>query len=114
MRKLTATLIVLLFCLSACQQKAIRIVATDKEEAMQLKALLEQGGCQTTFSGREAERTIYLGLPPVLEEQYQPLVDSLRDDGYLIVGDGRDLVLYGKGERGNDSYCYWSIDWRGF
>lgn len=114
MRKLTATLIVILFCLSACQQKTIRIVATDKEEAMQLKALLEQGGCQTTFSGREAERTIYLGLPPVLQEQYQPLVDSLQDDGYLIVGDGHDLVLYGKGEKGTRYAMYAFLEMMGY
>lgn len=100
--------------LSACQQKAIRIVATDKEEALQLKELLEQGGCRTTFSGRNAERTIYLGLPPMLQEQYQPLVDSLQDDGYLIVGDGHDLVLYGQGEKGTRYAMYAFLEMMGY
>ena len=79
--------------------KPIRICASDKEMAMQLKTLLEQGGCQTKVGGRGTVRTIYLGLPPELQEQYQPLVDSLCDDGYLSVGEGRDLVLHGKGEK---------------
>ena len=93
-------LLLTLCCLTACQQKPIRICASDKETAMQLKTLLEQGGCRTRFGGRDTGRTIYFGLPPVLQEQYQPLVDSLCEDGYLIVGDGRDLVLHGKGEKG--------------
>lgn len=114
MRKLTVALIVFLFCLSACTQHPIRIVATDKEEAMQLKELLEHGGCRTTFSGREAKRTIYLGLPPVLQEQYEPLVDSLQDDGYLIVGDGHDLVLYGKGEKGTRYAMYAFLEMMGY
>ena len=97
-----------LCCLTACKQNAIHIVASDKETAMQLKELLEKGGCRTTFSGHTA-RTIYLGLPPVLQEQYQPLVDSLRDDGYMIVGDGHDLVLYGKGEKARYMPCIPSL-----
>ena len=80
---------------------------------MQLKELLEKGGCRTTFSGHTA-RTIYLGLPPVLQEQYQPLVDSLRDDGYIIVGDGHDLVLYGKGEKGTLYAMYSFLEMMGY
>ena len=117
MKKQLITLLTFFICfigLSACQQQAIRIVATDKEEALQLKELLEQGGCPTTFSGRQTERTIYLGLPPVLQEQYQPLVDSLQDDGFLIVGDGHDLVLYGKGERGTRYAMYAFLEMMGY
>lgn len=80
---------------------------------MQLKELLEQGGCRTTFGGHSA-RTIYLGLPPVLQEQYEPLVDSLRDDGYIIVGDGHDLVLYGKGEKGTLYAMYAFLEMMGY
>ena len=106
--------ILLILCyMSSCKQNAIRIVATDKEEALQLKELLEQGGCKTTFSGH-ADRTIYLGLPPVLEEQYHPLVDSLHDDGYLIAGDGHDLVLYGKGEKGTLYAMYAFLEMMGY
>ncbi|MBR5725795.1 MAG: DUF4838 domain-containing protein [Muribaculaceae bacterium] len=103
-----------LCCLSACKQKEIRIVASDKDMALQLKELLEQGGCQTTLGGRDTGRTIYLGIPPVLQEQYQPLVDSLRDDGYLIVGDGHDLVLYGKGEKGTLYAMYSFLEMMGY
>lgn len=102
-----------LCCLTSCKQNAIRIVASDKETAMQLKELFEQGGCRTTFSGH-TERTIYLGLPPVLEEQYQPLVDSLKDNGYIIVGDGNDLVLYGKGEKGTLYAVYAFLEMIGY
>lgn len=80
---------------------------------MQLKELLEKGGCRTTFSGHTS-RTIYLGLPPVLEEAYQPLIDSLKDDGYLIVGDGHDLVLYGKGEKGTLYAMYAFLEMMGY
>ena len=103
-----------LCCLTACKQNAIRIVASNKETAMQLKELLEKGGCRTTFSGRNAERTIYFGLPPVLQEHYQPLVDSLQDDGYLIVGDGYNLVLYGKGEKGTFYAMYAFLEMIGY
>ena len=102
-----------LCCLTACKQNAIRIVASDKETAMQLKELLEKGGCRTTFSGHTA-RTIYLDLPPVLQEEYQPLVDSLRDDGYMIVGDGHDLVLYGNGEKGTLYAMYAFLEMMGY
>ena len=80
---------------------------------MQLKELLEKGGCRTTFSGHTA-RTIYLGLPPVLQEEYQPLVDSLKDDGYIIVGDGHNLVLYGKGEKGTLYAMYSFLEIMGY
>ena len=103
-----------LCCLSACKQKEIRIVATDKDMALQLKELLEQGGCQTTLGGRDTGRTIYLGIPPVSQEQYQPLVDSLKDDGYMIVGDGHDLVLYGKGEKGTLYAMYSFLEMMGY
>ena len=107
-------LLLTLCCLTACQQKPIRICASDKEMAMQLKTLLEQGGCQTKVGGRDTGSTIYLGLPPELQEQYQPLVDSLCDDGYLIVGDGRDLVLHGKGEKGTLYAMYAFLEMMGY
>ena len=106
-------LLLTLCWLSACKQNAISIVASDKETAVQLKELLEKGGCRTTFSGHAA-RTIYLGLPPVLQEQYQLLVDSLKDDGYIIVGDGHDLVLYGKGEKGTLYAMYAFLEMMGY
>lgn len=91
-----------LICVSAFAQKPIRIYATYAENyaAGQLQEFLEKGGCKTTFGGKNTGHTIYVGIPPFLKKQYKPLLDSLHDDGYFIVGNGKDVVLHGAGEKG--------------
>lgn len=101
MKRLTLILMTLI-CVSAYTQKPIRIYSlyTEHYAASQLDSLLRAGGCKTTFGGKSTGRTIYVGVPPWMKKKYKPLVDSLRNDGYFIVSDGRDVVLQGKGEKG--------------
>ncbi|MBR1549009.1 MAG: DUF4838 domain-containing protein [Bacteroidales bacterium] len=103
-------------CVSASAQKPIRIYSTYAESraASQLQQWLEKGGCRTTFGGRNTGHTIYVGLTPEMKAKYRPQIDSLRDDGYFIVGNGRDVVLYGKGEKGTIYAVYAFLEKLGY
>lgn len=92
-----------MICVSASAQKPIRIYSTYAESyaATQLQEFLEKGGCKTTFGGKNPGQTIYVGL--TVEERrgrYKAIYDSLQTDGYAIVGDDRNVHLFGKGEKG--------------
>lgn len=93
-------ILMLLLCVSA--QGQVRIYSTNAENhaVKQLQEFLEKGGCKITLGGRSTGHTIYVGLPPFLKDKYKPLLDSLRHDGYFIVGNGREVVLHGAGEKG--------------
>lgn len=82
-------------------QSSIGIQSTYAEShaAEQLKDFLEKGGCKT-ISGKRTDHAIHVGLAPGTKQRYQSIVDTLRDGGYFIIGDGRDIVLYGAGEKG--------------
>ena len=116
MKSLLVTLSALLFCLSACTHNTIRICATsaDEDVAVQLQHLLAQGGCQAAIGGNDVGQTIYVGLPTDFQERYQPWVDRLCDDGFFIVGDGHDVVLYGKGEKGTRYAVYDFLEMMGY
>ena len=113
MRRL-ALILLLLTCVSV--QGQIRIYSTYAENyaATQLQEFLEKGGCQTTFGGKSTGRTVYVGLPPFMKERYKPLLDSLRDDGFFIVGDGKEVVLHGAGEKGTLYAVYAFLEMLGY
>ena len=92
-------ILILLICVSAYAQKSIRIYSTYAENyaAMQLQTYLEKAGCRTTFGGKRPTHTIYVGVPPYMKYKYKALTDSLKEDGCFIWGDGRDIVIQGKG-----------------
>ena len=115
MKRLTLVLMILV-CVSASAQKPIRIYSTYAESRVshQLMQWMEKGGCKTTFGGRNTGRTIYVGLTPEMKSRYRPLIDSLRDDGYFILGNGRDVVLYGAGEKGTLYAVYAFLEMVGF
>lgn len=115
MRRL-ALILMTLICVSAPAQKPIRIYSTYAENhaAEQLSELLEKGGCKTTFGGKNTGRTIYVGLAPEMKKQYRPLIDTLRDGGYFIIGNGRDVVLYGAGEKGVLNAVYAFLEMIGY
>lgn len=115
MKKLLSILLVLCFE-SAFAQKPIRIYSTYAESyaATQLQELLEKGGCTTTFGGKNTGHTIYVGLTHEEREKYRTLVDSLHNDGFFIVGDGRNVHLYGKGEKGTLYAVYSFLEMLGY
>lgn len=106
----------LLFLGTVQAQKSVRVYSTYAENyaATQLCDFLEKGGCKTTFGGKNTGRTIYVGLPPFLKSQYQSLVDSLREDGYFIVGNGKEVVLHGAGEKGTLYAVYSFLEMMGY
>ena len=91
-----------MICVSASAQKPIRIYSTYAENyaATQLHDFLEKGGCKTTFGGKNTGHTIYVGLAHNERQRYKAVLDSLQPDGYAIIGDGRNVHLFGKGEKG--------------
>ena len=110
-------ILLLMSCVSAFAQKPIRIYSTYAESyaATQLQEFLEKGGCKTTFGGKNPGQTIYIGL--TIEERrgrYKALYDSLRIDGYAIVGDGRNVHLFGKGEKGTLYAAYAFLEMLGY
>lgn len=116
MRRLIFILLTL-SCVSAFAQKPIRIYSTYAESyaATQLRKYLDKAGCMTTFGGKNPGRTIYVGL--TTEERrgrYKTVFDSLRNDGYAIIGDGRNVHLFGKGEKGTLYAVYAFLEKLGF
>lgn len=108
--------LLLLLPMALSAQETIGIYGGYGEDyaAGQLRELLEKGGCTTTFGGKDAGRTIYVGVPPFMKERYRPLVDSLRDDGFFIVGNGREVVLHGAGEKGTLYAVYSFLEMLGY
>ena len=100
--KRLAFILLTICCVSAFAQKPIRIYSTYAENyaATQLQVFLEKGGCKTTFGGKNPGHTIYVGLTNDECQRYKAVLDSLEPDGYAIIGDGRNVHLFGKGEKG--------------
>lgn len=114
--KRCAIILLMMTCVSAFAQMPIRIFSTytEYDASLQLKNFLEKGGCQTAFGGKNSGRTIYVGLAHDMQAKYQPLIDSLHDDGYFIYGNGRDVVLYGAGEKGTLYAVYAFLEMLGY
>ena len=121
--------IILLLCAgaeSAMAQPQVQIIhsyGTDYEPTV-LCLLLRQGGFENIRDKGENDQqeagptnysgTIYIGNTRYLREHYKAEMDSLRDEGYLICGDGTNLSLYGKGERGTLYAVYAFLEMLGY
>ncbi len=96
----------MLWTVSASAQSKVHHVVVDKNAtavehyaAEQLREFLYKGELNTDTMAQK-EGTVYIGDTKYLRKHFATYVDSLRDDGYLICGDGRNLCLYGAGEKG--------------
>ncbi len=106
MRK-TVIIVMMLWAASASAQTKVHHVVVDKNAtareryaAAQLREFLYKGQLGTDTVGGE-EGTVYVGDTRYLRKHFAKYIDSLRDDGYLICGDGKNLCLYGGGEKGS-------------
>lgn len=105
-RSAVAVAILMLACTTTAAQAVVRSVATAKNAtdaeryaASQLRQLLYRG--QLDVRDVELQQgTIYVGDCPYLRQHFGSYKDSLCADGYLACGDGRNLCLYGAGEKG--------------
>ena len=90
-------LLAMLTSLVVVGQRPVRIVSAPESTvaAAELQRLLALNGIANHLDG-----TIHVGDTPLLRERYSAQVAQLRDDGYLICGDGREVCLYGLGDRG--------------
>ena len=77
----------------------VKVVSDNTEgatrAAAELRRFLAMNGNDRHLAG-----TIHVGDTPLLRARYAPQVARLKDDGFLICGDGRKVCLYGLGERG--------------
>lgn len=71
----------------------------ERYAAAQLRKFLHKGGISTDTVAKK-RGTIYVGNTPYLRKHFASYIDSLHDDSYLICGDGKNLCLYGKGNKG--------------
>ena len=105
MRKLAIILMILWTVSASAQSKVHHVVvdknatATERYAATQLREFLYKGQLGTDTVAKK-EGTVYVGDTKYLRKYFAKCIDSLRDDGYLICGDGRNLCLYGAGEKG--------------
>ncbi len=114
--KRCAVILLMLWCVSVSAQKPIRIFSTYAENsaAEQLGIFLAKGGCKTVFGGRNTGRTIYVGLAPEMRSKYKSTIDSLSGDGFFIHGDGRNVVIFGKGTKGTLYGVYAFLEMLGY
>ena len=105
MRKLAIIMMLLWTASVSAQSKVYHVVvdknatATERYAATQLREFLYKGQLGTDTVAKK-EGTVYVGDTKYLRKYFAKCIDSLRDDGYLICGDGRNLCLYGAGEKG--------------
>ena len=106
-------ILMLLCTVSASAQYKVRIVTEEgcEYESSQLQHFLEMGGGILSDSKRSH---IFVGTTSYVRQHYSAEMDSLRDGGYLICGDGKDLCLYGKGEKGTLYAVYSFLEMLGY
>lgn len=112
-------LLSLLLCASmALAQNKVRHVVVAKNAtpmeryaAAQLREFLYKGQLNTD-SVAQKEGTIYVGSTGYLRKHFK--TNQLRDDGYLIAGDGKNLCLYGRGEKGTLYAVYAYLEMIGY
>ncbi len=120
MKKLALIMMILWTASVAAQSKVhmpIRLLGSSHEKR-ELQKYLEKGGLKT-FIGQNTDTvnyrgTIHVGNFNYLHEHYADLIDSLRDDGYLIASDGMDVCLYGKGRKGSLYAVYAFLEMLGY
>ncbi len=81
----------------AVGQRPVRVISAPgaADAAAELQRMLAMNRV-----GDHLDGTIYVGDSRLLRERYGSQVAQLRDDGFLICGDGREVCLYGLGDRG--------------
>lgn len=119
MRKIVFILMILWTASASAQSKVHHVVvdknatATERYAAAQLREFLYKGQLGTdSMSAKEG--TVYVGDTKYLRKHFAKYIDSLRDDGYLICGDGRNLCLYGAGEKGTLYAVYAFLEMLGY
>ena len=107
---------VIIQTLAADAQPTIRIRSTYAENyaSTELQKYLTEAGCKIVFGGRNTGHTINVGIAGTEIHKYKRLIDSLDKDGYFILGDGNEVVLYGKGEKGTLYAVYGFLELMGF
>lgn len=108
----------ILWTVSAAAQSKVYHVVVDKNAtvseryaAAQLREFLYKGQLSTdSMSAKEG--TIYVGNTEYLRKHFN--TSELRDDGYLICGDGKNLCLYGAGEKGTLYAVYAFLEMIGY
>ena len=111
--KRLAIILFVLCTVSASAQYKVRIVTETgcEYEASQLQHFLEMGGGLLSEKKRSH---IFVGNTAYLRQHYSAKMDSLHDDGYLVCGDGKNLCLYGKGEKGTLYAVYSFLEMLGY
>ncbi len=103
----------MLVSLSVMGQHPVLIVSDTSRSAThataELRRFLAMNGNDRNLVG-----TIHVGDTPLLRQRYAAQVQQLRDDGFLICGDGRDLCLYGVGEKGTLYAVYALLEQLGY
>ena len=120
MRRLLCFLILLTCSLICYGQGVVKSVYVERNAsgneryaAAQLREFLHKGGISTDTLAMK-KGTIYVGNTPYLRKHFAAYMDSLRDDGYLICGDGKNLCLYGKGNKGTLYAVYAFLEMQGY
>lgn len=95
----------------AAGQSSLRIIsdASSSHAASELEQLLAMDDVAARLHG-----TIYLGDTPLLRQRYAHQRSLLRDDGFLICGDGSQLCLYGLGDKGTLYAVYAFLEMLGY
>lgn len=120
MNKLLCFLTLLTCSLLCCGQGVVKSVYVERNAsgneryaAAQLMEFLHKGGISTDTVVKK-NGTIYVGNTPYLRKHYAAYMDSLHDDGHLICGDGKNLCLYGKGNKGTLYAVYAFLEMQGY
>ena len=98
MRKIVFILMILWTASASAQSKVHHVVvnknatATERYAAAQLREFLYKGQLGTDTVAKK-QGTVYVGNTDYLRKHFAAQMDSLRDDGYLICGDGHNLCL---------------------
>ncbi len=112
-------LLALLFCASmAMAQNKVRHVVVAKNAtpmeryaAAQLREFLNKGKLNTDTVASKVG-TIYVGSTNYLHKHFK--TGKLHDGGYIICGDGKNLCLYGEGEKGTLYAVYAYLEMIGY
>lgn len=119
MRKIVFILMILWTASASAQSKVHHVVvdknatATERYAAAQLREFLYKGQLGTDTVAKK-QGTVYVGDTKYLRKHFAKYIDRLRDDGYLICGDGHNLCLYGAGEKGTLYAVYAFLEMLGY
>ena len=119
MKRLIVLLLILCGFVAMSQNRAFPVVV-DKDAAsaeyyaaQELGSFLQRGGLMVS-ERQQGEGNIYVGNSNYLRRHYAKEMALLKDDGYLICGDGKNICLCGKGEKGTLYAVYAFLEKMGF